>query len=108
MDERMAQNTWNIGSIWKPGLFTNKVVFCTGGSGDICSAQVRALVQLGANACIIGRNQEKADRVAKWIASARAESQVLAYGNVDVRKASDMEACANKCAKALGSIDFVM
>src|SRR3954470_13005603 len=30
----------------------NKVVFCTGGAGTICSAQVRAMVHLGANACI--------------------------------------------------------
>ena len=104
----MAHNTWNVDSVWRSGLLSNKVVLCTGGSGDICSSQVRALVQLGANACIIGRSQEKADRVAQWIASARAGSQVLALGNVDVRKFSDMETCASKCAEKLGSIDFVM
>jgi peroxisomal 2,4-dienoyl-CoA reductase len=50
----------------------NKVVFCTGGAGTICSAQVRAMVALGANACIIGRNVEKTENMAKDIASVQS------------------------------------
>ena len=86
----------------------NKVVFCTGGSGDICGAQVKALVYLGANACIIGRNKEKAERAAKDIAATRVGSKVIGIGNVDVRKFKDLEDAAKRCAQELGGIDFVM
>jgi peroxisomal 2,4-dienoyl-CoA reductase len=86
----------------------NKVVLCTGGAGTICSAQVRAMVHLGANACIIGRNVEKTENMAKDIATARKGSKVLGLGGVDVRKPEALQEAATKCAKELGSIDFVM
>lgn len=109
---------------WAPGIFGmeplatkksvvlievagNKVLFCTGGSGDICSAQVKALVYLGANACIIGRNQEKAERVAQQIAATRKGSKVLTY-IADVRDAKALEDAAAYCSNELGGIDFVM
>lgn len=86
----------------------NKVVFCTGGAGSICSAQVRALVHLGANAAIIGRNVEKTQKAAADIATCRPGAKVLALGGVDVRKPEDLDAAAEKTAKELGSIDFVI
>jgi peroxisomal 2,4-dienoyl-CoA reductase len=46
-------------SSWKPDLFKGKVVFVTGGAGTICRVQTEALVLLGADACILGRNVEK-------------------------------------------------
>ncbi|GAB1208093.1 hypothetical protein APSETT445_006833 [Aspergillus pseudonomiae] len=72
-----------LSETWKDGLFTNKVVFCTGGAGTICSAQVRALVHLGANACIIGRNVEKTEKAAQDIATARPGAKVIGIGAVD-------------------------
>lgn len=84
-----------------------KVLFCTGGSGDICSAQVKAIVYLGANACIVGRNEEKAERVAREIASVRSGSKVLPC-KADVRDLKALEGAANRCVKELGGIDFVM
>lgn len=86
----------------------NKVVFCTGGAGTICSAQVRALVHLGANAAIVGRNVEKTQNAATDIATCRPGAKVLALGGVDVRKPEDLQAAADKTAEQLGSIDFVM
>jgi len=86
----------------------NKVVFCTGGAGSICSAQVRALVHLGANACIIGRNVSKTENMAKDIATARPGAKVLGLGAVDVRKPEALVEAAERCVKELGSIDFVM
>jgi peroxisomal 2,4-dienoyl-CoA reductase len=56
-------------------MLENKVVFCTGGAGTICSAQVRAMVHLGADA---------------------------------VRKPELLQQAADRCAKELGSIDFVI
>jgi peroxisomal 2,4-dienoyl-CoA reductase len=85
-----------------------KIVFCTGGSGDICSAQVRAMVALGANACITGRNKEKAERVAATIRSIRPGAKVLVYAPLDVRNSEELQNAARACASALGGIDYVM
>lgn len=64
----------------------DRVVFVTGGAGTICSMQTRALVRLGANACIIGRNVEKTEAAAKDIQTARPGSKVIGIGGCDVRK----------------------
>lgn len=86
----------------------DKVLFCTGGAGSICSAQTRALVHLGANACIIGRNVEKTESMAADIATARPGARVLGLGGVDVRDPKSLQAAADKCAQELGGIDFVI
>ena len=84
------------------------MVFCTGGAGTICSAQVRAMVHLGANACIVGRNVEKTERMAGEIATARHGAKVLGLGSVDVRSIESMQTAVEKCVGELGGIDFVM
>lgn len=48
--------------------------------------QTRALVRLGANACIIGRNVEKTEAAAKDIALVRPGAKVIGIGACDVRK----------------------
>lgn len=85
-----------------------KVIFCTGGAGTICSAQVRAMVHLGADACIIGRNVSKTESMAKNIATARPGSKVIGIGAVDVRRIEDLENAVARCVQELGAIDFVM
>lgn len=84
------------------------MVFCTGGAGTICSAQVRALVHLGANACTIGRNVEKTESVARDIATSRKGAKVLGIGAVDVRSMASLEKAVDRCVKELGGLDFVM
>lgn len=74
----------------------------------MCGAQVRALVHLGADACIVGRNVEKTERVAKDIASVRLGAKVIGIGAVDVRKIESLQASVERCVKELGGIDFVM
>lgn len=97
-----------ISSTWAPYLFANTVVFCTGGAGTICSAQVRALVYLGANACIVGRNVAKTEAAAKDIAEVRSGAKVLGIGGVDVRKFGDLEKAVARCVEELGGLDFCM
>jgi peroxisomal 2,4-dienoyl-CoA reductase len=63
-----------------------KVIFVTGGAGTICSMQTRAMVRLGANACILGRNVSKTEAAAKDIATARQGAKVIGIGGCDVRK----------------------
>jgi peroxisomal 2,4-dienoyl-CoA reductase len=86
----------------------DKVLFCTGGAGSICSAQTRAMVHLGASAAIIGRNQEKTERMAADIATARPGARVLAIHSVDVRDPKALQAAADKTARELGGIDYVI
>ncbi|KAK5311345.1 peroxisomal 2 4-dienoyl-CoA reductase sps19 [Exophiala xenobiotica] len=97
-----------VSSIFHPGIFTDKTVFCTGGNGSICSAQVRALVHLGANACIVGRNKEKTTSVAADIATARDGAKVLGIGNIDVRSVESLQKAIDICVKELGGIDFLI
>lgn len=63
-----------------------RVVFVTGGAGSICSMQTRALVRLGANACIVGRSVDKTEKAAKEIESVREGAKVIGIGGCDVRK----------------------
>ncbi|CAG8950476.1 hypothetical protein HYFRA_00006972 [Hymenoscyphus fraxineus] len=97
-----------LSSVWREGIFDGKVVFCTGGAGTICSAQVRALVHLGANACIIGRNVEKTEKMAQSIATARKGAKVIGIGAIDVRKIESLEQAVERCVKELGGIDYVI
>jgi len=97
-----------LSNVWKDGIFDNKVIFCTGGAGTICSAQVRALVHLGANACIIGRNVVKTEKMAKSIATARKGAKVIGIGGIDVRKIESLESAVETTVKELGAIDFVI
>ncbi|KAG6041410.1 hypothetical protein E4U41_004508 [Claviceps citrina] len=100
--------TQYLSPIWRDGLFNNRVVFVTGGAGTICSMQTRALVRLGANACIIGRGVEKTEAAARDIAAVRSGARVIGIGGCDVRKVENLRAAADRCAKELGGIDFVI
>ncbi|CUM62852.1 uncharacterized protein PRCAT00000410001 [Priceomyces carsonii] len=93
---------------WKPDLFKGKVVFVTGGAGTICRVQTEALVLLGANAAILGRNEEKTLKAAKEMQELRPGSKVIGLGNVDVRDVNSLVAAANKTVEELGRIDFVI
>ncbi|ORY66411.1 peroxisomal 2,4-dienoyl-CoA reductase SPS19 [Pseudomassariella vexata] len=97
-----------LSTVWKDDIFAGRVAFVTGGAGTICSAQTRALVYLGANACILGRNVEKTEAAAKDIATARPGAKVLGIGGCDVRDPESLKTAAERCAKELGAIDFVI
>jgi peroxisomal 2,4-dienoyl-CoA reductase len=66
------------------------------------------MVHLGANACIVGRNVEKTENMAKDIATTRPGATVIGIGAVDVRKPELLQQAADRCVKELGSIDFVI
>ncbi len=65
-------------------------------------------MHLGANACIIGRNVEKTESMAKSIATARRGARVIGIGAIDVRKIGDLEGAVKRCVEELGGIDYVM
>ncbi|KAK1831915.1 peroxisomal 2,4-dienoyl-CoA reductase [Podospora conica] len=97
-----------LSNVWADGIFANRVLFITGGAGSICSAQTRALVHLGANACIIGRSVEKTEAAAKQIALVRPGAKVIGIGGVDVRNFDLLKAAADRCVAELGAIDYVI
>ncbi|KAM0483056.1 hypothetical protein ACHAPX_002501 [Trichoderma viride] len=97
-----------LSAVWRDDIFKGKVVFVTGGAGTICSMQTRALVRLGANAFILGRNVQKTEAAAKDIATARPGAKVIGLGGCDVRKVESLEAAAAQCVKELGGIDYVI
>jgi len=66
------------------------------------------MVHLGANACIVGRNTEKTEAMAKDIASARKDSRVLGMGAIDVRDPEAVLKAVDTCVDELGSLDFLM
>ena len=100
--------SWVSKSVWKPNLFQGKVAFITGGNGSICSKQATALVLLGANVAIIGRNVEKTQKCAQEIQALRPGSKVLGLGDVDVRSVQSLKKAADKTVEELGRIDFVI
>ncbi|KAF4978078.1 hypothetical protein FZEAL_5468 [Fusarium zealandicum] len=101
-----------LSPVWKDGIFAwnvdGRVVFVTGGAGSICSMQTRAMVRLGANACIIGRSVEKTEAAAKDIATVRPGAKVIGIGGCDVRKIENLQAAAERCTSELGGIDFLI
>ena len=66
------------------------------------------MVHLGANACIVGRNVEKTENMAKSIATARSGAKVLGIGAVDVRSVDSLVGAVERCEKEIGEVDFVM
>lgn len=66
------------------------------------------MVYLGANACIVGRNVEKTEGMAKDIATARKGAKVLGIGAIDVRNVESLQKSVATCVEKLGGIDYVM
>lgn len=100
--------SWVAQSCWKPEIFKDKVVFVTGGAGTICRVQVEALVLLGANATIVGRNPEKTVQAAAEIQALRPGSKVIGIGNIDVKDVHSIAGAVKTTVDELGKIDFVI
>lgn len=94
--------------LWKPDLFKGKVVFATGGSGTICRVQVEALVLLGAQAAIVGRNEVKTIDAARELSALSSSGHVLPLTKVDVRKFDQLQKAVKDTVEHFGRIDYVI
>lgn len=95
-------------SVWKSDIFKGKVVFVTGGAGTICRVQTEAMVLLGANAAIVGRNKEKTDQAAQEIAALRPGAIVVSCPNTDVRDIQSIAKAVETTVEQVGRIDYVI
>ena len=120
----MTNPSKNKSPVWAPNIFglfptpvavatlterraAGKVVLCTGGAGTICSVQVAALVELGADAAIVGRRRDVTEAKAAELQSLRAGATVLAI-SCDVRDSKALEDAVARTVAELGRIDFLM
>ncbi|KAH7890348.1 hypothetical protein F5I97DRAFT_1834789 [Phlebopus sp. FC_14] len=91
---------------FKPDLFKGKVLFCTGGGSGICKEMTKAMMQHGANACIVGRKLDRITESAKELSQSTGQTCIPAQA--DVRQPQQLkEAVANTVDK-FGRIDFVI
>lgn len=95
-------------SAWKAGLFDGKVVFVTGGAGTICKVQAEAMILLGANAAIVGRNPEKTLKAAEDLQKLRKGAKVIGCANIDVREVNSIAKAVEQTVRELGRIDYVI
>jgi 2,4-dienoyl-CoA reductase [(3E)-enoyl-CoA-producing], peroxisomal len=66
------------------------------------------MVHLGANACIVGRNVEKTEGMAKDLTTAREGGKVIGIGAVNVRDVNLLQKAVDQCVNELGAVDFLM
>jgi len=89
-------------SVFAPALFAGKVVVVTGGGSGIGRCVAHELASLGAQVVIIGRNQEKLQRVMDEIAE---DGGKASFSVCDIRKEDDVKAAVAAIVAQHGRID---
>ncbi len=92
-------------SIFRPGLFENRVAVVTGGGSGIGFAIARDLGMLGAKVAIASRKQERIEAAI----AALAEAGVKVFGAVcDIRETEQVASLVDTVMKELGPIDVLV
>ncbi len=89
-------------SVFAPGLFNGKVVIVTGGGSGIGRCTAHELAHLGAEVVIVGRNQEKLDKVIAEIAEDGGRATAM---TCDIREETQVGAVIDRTLEAFGRID---
>jgi len=89
-------------SIFRPGLFEDRVVVVTGGGSGIGRCVAHELVGLGAAVAIVGRTQDKLERVAGEL---REQGGRVSTHVCDIRDEDTVRATVSAIAQAHGHID---
>lgn len=101
----------NYATIWQENLLKGKVCLITGGSGDICKEQAKALIRLGCSISIVGRNAKKVKSAVQELSEcieADNKAKVIGFGNCDVRNFEKIRAVVRDTSESLGKIDFLV
>lgn len=85
--------------------FKNKVVVITGGAGLLCSVFSRALASAGAKVAIVGRNLEKAEKLANEL---RKKGFDATGYSCDVVDKESVEICHQEVLKKYGPCDILI
>lgn len=93
-------------AVFKPDIFRNKVLFCTGGGSGICRGMTEAIMRHGANAVIVGRKVDRLTQAAKELSEATGMSCVPVQA--DVRQPKTLQEAVSKTIERFGRIDFVI
>ena len=88
-------------SVFAPGLFSDKVVIVTGGGSGIGRCIAHELAHLGANVVIVGRNQEKLDRVVSEIMEDGGKGTAM---TCDIREEAQVGSVIDRTLEKFGSI----
>ena len=89
-------------SVFAPGLFNGKVVIVTGGGSGIGRCTAHELAHLGASVVIVGRNQEKLDKVIAEIAEDGGKATAM---TCDIREEAQVGAVIDRTLETFGRID---
>lgn len=89
-------------SVFAPGLFEGKVVIVTGGGSGIGRCTAHELAHLGASVVIVGRNQEKLDKVIGEISEDGGKATAM---TCDIREEAQVGAVIDRTLEAFGRID---
>jgi citronellol/citronellal dehydrogenase len=89
-------------SVFAPGLFDGKVVIVTGGGSGIGRCTAHELAHLGASVVIVGRNQEKLDKVIGEISEDGGKATAM---TCDIREEAQVGAVIDRTLEAFGRID---
>lgn len=92
-------------SVFVQGLLTAKVAFVTGGGSGIGAGIAKRLAAQGARVALLGRKQEKLDRVAGEIRAAGGEASVHP---ADVRDYAAVDAAIRAVVAQWGGLDIVV
>ena len=94
-----------ITKYFSPNLLDNKVIFITGGAGDITLGMAKNYAAVGANIAICGRTQAKLDSAAEELRELGAQVYAEAC---DVRDYDSLVHVMNNTKAALGPIDVLV
>jgi len=92
-------------SVYRPGLFDGTVAIVTGGGSGIGRATAHELASLGASVAIVGRQQEKLDRVRDELA--QYDRNVSTHA-CDIRDEAGVAAFVAEILAIHGRIDFLV
>jgi len=106
-----TDDTDSYKATWQNDLFKGKVCVITGGSGDICKEQAKALIKLGCSMSIIGREADKVELAVKDLNKYRdpdSQAKVIGFGNCDVRNFESVRKAIRDTSQRLGKIDLLV
>lgn len=96
---------WRSPTVYRPGLFKDKVVLVSGGGSGIGRAIALLFARLGGKVAICGRTQDKLDTVAAFAKGKRARVLPVAC---NVREPDQVSALFEKVHAELGTVDVLV